>query len=408
MGEWKETTLGEISSKPQYGWTTKSSRVGRVRYLRTTDISKSEVNWDTVPFCVDEPEVVEKYQLEDGDILVSRAGSVGFSYMVQSPPNNVVFASYLIRFKVTKAFPNLIYHYLHSPLYWEAISSMSAGIAVQNINATKLRELKINLPKRIEDQEKLSDVLDRFTVRQDKIEGSLSRLPGLLADFRESVLWRFLTDKVIPAPIIIGEPAFEAENGWNWVELVKIANLESGHTPRKSIPEYWEGGDVPWISLRDIRSAHGTVITKTESMPTQLGIDNSSARLLPKGTVCFSRDISVGYTTIMGREMATTQHFANWVCGPEIENRYLMYALMLSKRSLTDQGAGTTVKTIYMPALKSMRILLPDPEQQLSIVNQIDKLFSFADQIETRMVELNAKVEDLPQAVLGRAFRGQL
>lgn len=301
----------------------------------------------------------------------------------------------------------LFNYYLGSIEFITKAHAESKGVNLPRVSAKDIQAFPLEFPD-AKEQERLVLVLDKLELSRNKIAASLTRLPGLLSDFREAVLWRLLTDGVVSSPIVIGKPENESENNWPWVQLVKIADLESGHTPRKSVDEYWKGGEVPWISLRDIRAFHGKTIYETESMPTQLGIDNSSARLLPKGTVCFSRDISVGFTTIMGREMATTQHFANWICGPKIYNKYLLYAFMLSRRSLIEEGAGTTVKTIYMPALKSMRVLLPSPEEQQAIVSRIDKLFALADRIEAHMEELKNKVEDLPQAVLGKAFSGKL
>ncbi|BBM01955.1 restriction endonuclease subunit S [Microbulbifer sp. GL-2] len=107
----------------------------------------------------------------------------------------------------------------------------------------------------------------------------------------------------------------------------------------------------------------------TKELTYAKGIENSSARLLPKGTVCFSRDISVGFTTIMGKEMSTTQHFANWICRNRLNNKYLMYALMAAKEHITISGQGTTVKTIYMPALKEFRILTPPYREQKKSFN---------------------------------------
>lgn len=96
---WVSVTLADICSKPQYGYTTKSQLDGNVKFLRTTDITKGLLNWDSVPYCEDPPTDLYKYQLYDRDIVISRAGSIGFSALIKNPPKKVVFASYLIRFK---------------------------------------------------------------------------------------------------------------------------------------------------------------------------------------------------------------------------------------------------------------------------------------------------------------------
>jgi type I restriction enzyme S subunit len=95
--------------------------------------------------------------------------------------------------------------------------------------------------------------------------------------------------------------------------LTVLARLESGHTPSRKHPEYW-GGNIPWIGIQDARANDGQVIEDTEEKTNELGIENSSARVLPEKTVCLSRTASVGYVVIMGRPMATSQDFVNWVC----------------------------------------------------------------------------------------------
>src|SRR5690349_7909246 len=82
--------------------------------------------------------------------------------------------------------------------------------------------------------------------------------------------------------LCVGSPFRPAPDGWEWVELTSIARLESGHTPSRRRPEWW-GGDIPWISLPDARDHHGRAITTTRETTNPLGIENSSARVLPAG-----------------------------------------------------------------------------------------------------------------------------
>lgn len=159
---------------------------------------------------------------------------------------------------------------------------------------------------------------------------------------------------------------------WNLARLDTVARLESGHTPSRKKPEYWENGDVPWISLQDTDALDYPEITATTERPTRLGIQNSSARLLPAGTVVFSRTATVGKCTIMGREMATSQDFANYVCGPTLNNRYLMHLFRSMKSEWKRLMAGSTHKTIYMPIFNDLQILLPPLEEQRSIADIMD------------------------------------
>lgn len=134
---------------------------------------------------------------------------------------------------------------------------------------------------------------------------------------------------LLRAPISV-EDQSDAPKGWSWRRLTDVARLESGHTPSRRRPEWW-GGEVPWIALPDIRALDGQTATRTVETVNDDGLANSSARLLPEGTVVLSRTASVGFVTVMGRSMATSQDFVNWVCGPDLLPWFLAYGLIASR-----------------------------------------------------------------------------
>jgi type I restriction enzyme, S subunit len=186
---------------------------------------------------------------------------------------------------------------------------------------------------------------------------------------------REATKGVIPGRIAlsVGRPALPEPEGFKWRSLTDLAELESGHTPSRSKDHYW-GGDIPWVGIRDATGNHGKVICDTADHVTQDGLDNSSARLLPKGTVCLSRTASVGYVIEMGRPMATSQDFVNWVCGPELNNTYLRYILMLEQDSVRRFAHGTTHQTMYYPEAKALNVLVPERMHQDAIAEILGAL----------------------------------
>src|SRR5665213_845922 len=116
---------------------------------------------------------------------------------------------------------------------------------------------------------------------------------------------RAATVSVLPGRCIIsvGNPKSVLPSGWTWALLSDLADLGTGHTPSRKHAKYW-GGNIPWIGVRDAGRHHGGTINETMQHVTQLGLANSSARLLPKETVCLSRTASVGYVVVMGKPMA--------------------------------------------------------------------------------------------------------
>ena len=192
----------------------------------------------------------------------------------------------------------------------------------------------------------------------------------------------------------VGKPDFPAPEGWSWKPLLEMARLESGHTPSRRKPEYW-GGDVLWIGIKDATANHGQTIHQTIQHTNELGIANSAARILPKYTVCLSRTASVGYVVVMGKPMATSQDFANWVCAPELDYRFLKYALMAENETLHRFSYGSTHRTIYFPELKAFHVCVPDKESQEEIA---DVLQALDDKIELNR-KTSATLEEMARAL---------
>ncbi len=308
-------------------------------------------------------------------------------------------------------------HFFSSKAYRDAVSDMARGVNINNLKRDHFQAIRIPLAPLVE-QERIADKLDTVLTRVDAVNIRLTRVTPLLKRFRQSVLAAATSGRLVGAvkqdvskviPVVLNDSQRGLlPDSWSWRPIIQLARLESGHTPRKSVPEYWDGGSVPWLSLQDIRAADGRIISETKLKPTMLGIENSSARLLPAGTVCFCRDISFGYVTITGREMATSQHFVNWVCGAELNPRYLMFALMAARDSLSMSGQGTTVTTMYMPALKVLQLATPPIEIQAEIVRRVETLFAFADRLEARLQAAQTAADRLTPSLLAKAFRGEL
>lgn len=212
---------------------------------------------------------------------------------------------------------------------------------------------------------------------------------------------REATEGVIPGrfALSVGKPDLPAPSGWRWTALSDVAQLESGHTPSRKHPEYWNEG-IPWIGIRDAVDNHGRQIHNTYQHISQLGLENSSARLLPPRTVCLSRTASVGYVVVMGATMATSQDFVNWVCGPGLEPEYLKYVLLAENDSLLRFASGTTHQTIYYPEAKAFHALLPPVEVQQAVVRVLGAL---DDKIELNR-KMNATLDAMARALFKSWF----
>lgn len=385
-----------------------------VYILRGGNIQDNKIDFDTDDNVYVGNHLINTFQLlkENDVVIVGSTGSkklIGKAGIATHDLKNVSFGAFLMLLRTQHINKKYHSYFFQTKYYRNSISELAGGVNINNIRKEYLENLIFPLPP-LAEQERIVAKLDKLFAQHEKIKAALDRIPQLLKSFRQQVLERNFTYKgYVPNSISLESNLKKEENkGWKWYKLLKIAKLESGHTPRKSNEEYWINGDVNWISLQDIRAADGQVIDETKFKPNLNGIKNSSARLLPKGTVCFCRDISVGFVTIMGREMATSQHFANWICSEKLNNKFLMYSLISARQYLIRSGVGTTVGTIYMPALKEMQIFIPPLQEQQEIVSRVESLFAKADAVEARYQTLKAKIESLPQAILYKAFKGEL
>ncbi|WP_321927856.1 restriction endonuclease subunit S [Paraburkholderia guartelaensis] len=198
----------------------------------------------------------------------------------------------------------------------------------------------------------------------------------------------------------------EVPDHWLVGKIHSFAKKESGHTPSRQHPEYWENCTIPWFTLADvwqIRSDNVKYVHETKELVSELGLANSSARLLPAGTVILSRTASVGYSAIMGREMATTQDFVNWICYPQCRPEFLLYVLRGMRTEFQRLMMGSTHQTLYMPDIAKLAMSLPPVDEQSTIVRFLDRETDKIDALIAEQEKLLTLLAEKHQATILRA-----
>ena len=344
MGEWKETTLTALCTDISYGYTesAKLEKVGP-KFLRITDITNGRINWGNVPFCPISESDFNKYKLLPGDIVIARTGATtGANYTIKKgDPSYLVFASYLIRYKIdrTKAEPSFIGQLLRSANWQDYVDAIAGGSAQPGANAKQLGSFEILLPE-IPEQTAIASVLSSL---DDKID-LLHRQNATLEKMAETLFRQWFVE--------------EAKEDWKEVSLFKAIELVGGGTPKTSLSKYWDG-NVKWLSGGDIANNHKNFVVSSEKSITELGLKNSSAKLLPKFSTVISARGTVGKYCMLSEPMAYSQ--SNYGILPKYKNCFFFTYLLVaySVDELQSAVYGSFFDTITTNTFKGITITLP-------------------------------------------------
>jgi len=195
----------------------------------------------------------------------------------------------------------------------------------------------------------------------------------------------------------------ELPAGWRRGNIRRFATMKTGHTPSRSVPEYWADTTIPWFTLADVwqlRDGQQVYLGKTANTISELGLANSAAELLPAGTVVLSRTASVGFSGIMPEPMATSQDFWNWLCGPDLLPEYLNYQFKAIAPQLRALNMGSTHQTIYQKDAAGIEVLVPPMDAQRAIVRYLDHETTRIDQLIAEQQKLVGLLRERRAAVV--------
>lgn len=469
--EWTRSTLGEISAKPEYGWTTRAAEDERnLKLLRTTDISSGRIEWDEVPYCAENPPDPGRYKLSAGDIVISRAGSVGVSALIGQCPDSV-FASYLIRFRLEPSVDSqFVSCFLKSPDYWRQVAASAAGIALQNVNAKKLSAVTLPIAPLPEQHRIVAEIEKHFT-RLDAAVAALRRARANLTRYRAAVLKAACEGRLVPSEAELAhaegrdyEPAdalldrilLERRERW---EAGQLAKMQAAGKPPKDDrwkakyrePEPPSTGELPdlpegwaWATFEQLirRSEYGTsvkcgyapvglpVLRIPNIAEGRISIDDvkfstqplnlDQEALLQEGDLLMCRtngSISlIGKAAVVTSSFAVPHYFASYLLRfrfVEFETlpRWLhLYTSAPPGRDFIERNAASSAgqNNISLRLMHAMPISLPPLREQRRIVAEVERRLSVVDELGIAIEHSLRRAERLRQSVLKRAFEGKL
>ena len=196
-------------------------------------------------------------------------------------------------------------------------------------------------------------------------------------------------------------------DNWAWTSLSKIGEIVAGGTPSTKEPTYWSN-EINWISPADLTGYSAKTIKNGAKSISRVGLANSSAKVMPAGSVHFSSRAPIGYVVISSEQLATNQGFKSLVPAPGISNEFVYYYLIASREYARKRASGTTFLELSGRAFGSLPIPLAPTVMQHRIVTKIEELFSELDEGIESLKIARAQLATYRQAVLKHAFEGKL
>ena len=223
------------------------------------------------------------------------------------------------------------------------INSMDSGSAIPSTDRYEIYGIEVDLPE-IDEQKRVVALLECFDeklVINRNINENLEQQAQ--AYFHELFI-------------------VNTDPDWKLGTISNLGNVVGGSTPSKSKPEYYTEKGIAWITPKDLSINKSKFVSRGENDITELGLKNSSASIMPEGTVLFSSRAPIGYIAIASGEVTTNQGFKSVVPNPEIGTAFVYFFLKQNLPVIEGMASGSTFKEVSGSTMKNIPATIPDAE----------------------------------------------
>ena len=192
----------------------------------------------------------------------------------------------------------------------------------------------------------------------------------------------------------------------NWREgtISDFGEVVGGSTPSKAKPEYYTKHGIAWITPKDLSVNKSKFIAHGADDITELGLRNSSAQLMPRGTVLFSSRAPIGYTAIASNEVCTNQGFKSIVPKGSVSTAFIYYFLIENLQTIENMASGSTFKEISGSTMKNITAVIPDDNTLRHFQEKCASIFEEQELLEAE----NTRLAGIRDSLLPRLMSGEL
>ena len=394
-GAWETRRLGALATfhKGKGIRRTDLRKIG-ARCVRYGELYTRYRNYVVDPISrIPEDVAAAALRIEKGELLFAGSGETAeeigtcVAYIGDEP---VYAGGDIIVLRAPRQDPVYLAHLMNAPEAVRQKARMAQGDAVVHIRGDHLAEVELPLPP-LPEQRAIAAVL----MDVDALIGSLEAVIAKKRAIKQAAMQQLLTGRT-------RLPGFSGE--WETRLLGEVAKMASGGTPLTSVGAYYDGG-IPWVSINDMTSSSGKVITKTERTLSRLGLDNSAARLFPVGTVLYAMYASIGECCIAGRPLCTSQAILGIQPGSSLRPVFLYYSLTWMKRRVKTLGQQGTQANLNKEMVQELLLPLPPLPEQQAIAAALSDMDAEIETLERRLDKTRAVKQGMMQQLLTGSIR---
>ena len=389
--DWEVKLLGEITDvrdgthdSPKYydiGYkfvTSKNLINGKIVFSNIQYISK-----------IDFDKINERSKVDINDILFAMIGTIGNPVLITKEPD---FAIKNVALFKDKRCTNQAYlkFYLSSALALNRMLDDAKGSNQKFIPLSYFRSFLVPLPPTIEEQQRIANVLSDV----DTLINNLEKLIAKKKNIKQGAMQQLLT----------GKQRLSGFDGvWEYDKLGNIAEMNSGGTPSSENSHYY-GGKIPFLSISDMTKS-GKYIFVTEKSITQLGLDNSSARVYPAGTLLYAMYASLGKCSISKIDLAISQAILGFKLSNLIDRDFMYYYFCFIENTIKNIGQTGTQSNLSKSIVENFEIYHPhDVSEQQAIAKILSDMDTEIATLETKL----AKYRKLKTGMMQQLLTGKI
>ena len=410
MTEWKTYRLGDICKRVCSGGTPKSTEPtyygGDIPWLNTKEINFNRIY--STERCITQKGLDNSSAkwIDANCVIVAMYGATAAKVAINKIPltTNQACCNLSIDERIAD------YHYVY---YWlcanyTELASLANGGAQQNLNAQQIKEFEISLPS-LEEQRRISGILGAI---DDKIENN--RRININLELQAQALYKqWFVDFEFPneegkpykssGGKMVDSELGPIPEGWRVGKLEDMGTIVGGGTPSKAKQEYYTSNGIAWITPKDLSITHAKFTAKGEVDITDIGYANSSAKMMPRGSILFSSRAPIGYISIAKNDICTNQGFKSVVPNNGC-TAFVYYFLLSNTENIESKATGSTFKEASGALMKSLELVIPSND----ILEKFEKIMSPIFESQEKFEAENEILATLRDTLLPKLMNGEI